>query len=236
MKLVGQSFEIINPLPNESSRLATYRAIVEKARVAYRGEYKKLKITEEALGPSELINKYGSFIRNRIMEGHFNVLEHATMSICFTTNRAIANELTRHRMMVWTQESTRYCNYGKESFGGEVSFVYSPYFIVGTAGFDSFTQACEKAEKEYFALLNIGYSPEQARDVLPLATKTTLVGTANMNEWRHIFSLRADESTGKVHPMMKHLMVPVLKEVKTRLPDIFFDIGENDEKVRTENG
>ena len=227
MKLVGQSFLIVRPNKGLQARYAVYAQICEAAKVSYHAS----DIPEQD-GEGHIITPmetYGRFIRDRIQEGHFSVLEHASMTIRFITNRAIANELTRHRPMVWTQESTRYCNYSKKRFGGEIQFIYSPYFEVGTAGFDSFVQACEKAEKEYFALLNIGYTPEQARDVLPLATKTVLVGTANMSEWRHIFQLRADETTGKVHPMMKQLMTPCLAKVKTLLPDIFFDIGKEDE-------
>ena len=225
MRLVGQSFEILAPKRGLMQKFATYEAIVDSARVSYHGD----NLRDDIRTPEQGIQQYGKFIRNRISEGHESILEHAYMRIRFTTNRAIANELTRHRVMAWTQESTRYCNYAKDKFGSEVQFIYSPYFCVGTAGFDSFAQACEKAEKEYFALLNIGYTPQQARDVLPLATKTTLVGTANLREWRHLFSLRADESTGPVHPMMKQLMVPCLKEAKNLLPDIFFDIGKEDE-------
>lgn len=227
MKLVEQSFEILEPGPSIANRYATYRAIVERAKVSYHADIDEpTEVTVDNL--QDTVNRYGKFIRRRIQEGHESVLEHAYMGIKFITNRAIANELTRHRLVGWTQESTRYCNYSSGRFGSEIQFVYSPYFVVGTAGFDSFVDACEKAEKEYFALLNIGYTPEQARDVLPLATKTTLVGTANLREWRHIFSLRADESTGKVHPMMKKLMTSCLLEAKQLLPDVFFDIKGGD--------
>ena len=227
MKIIGQSFEILTPKTGLTSRYATYAAIVESAKVSYHGEEMSQKEHCGELG--KVLDGFGRFIRNRIKDGHESVLEHAYMRIKFVTNRAIANELTRHRVMAWTQESTRYCNYGKDRFGSEISFIYSPYFQVGTAGFDSFTQACEKAEKEYFALLNIGYSPEQARDVLPLSTKTTLVGTANLREWRHLFDLRAVEATGPVHPMMKQLMAPCLKEASKLLPDIFFDLAGEEE-------
>ena len=233
MKLVGQSFEILAPKRGLGQRYAVYSAIVDSARVSYHGD-KAIDIPNQS-SPEETLKRYGNFIRNRIREGHESVLEHAYMRIQFTTNRAVANELTRHRVMAWTQESTRYCNYSLEGFGSEVQFVYSPYFSVGTAGFDSFVQACEKAEKEYFALLNIGYSAQQARDVLPLATKTTLVGTANLREWRHLFALRAAETTGPVYPMMKQLMVQCLAEAKKLLPDIFFDIGNDNETTGPED-
>ena len=234
MKLIGQSFDILTPADSYTARFETYRAIVESAQVSYHADI----LTNPKTPTAQDLENHANFIRMRIREGHESVLEHATMRILFTTNRAVANELTRHRHVGWTQESTRYCNYGKDRFGGEVQFIYSPYFQVGTAGFDSFAAACEKAEKEYFALLNIGYTPEQARDILPLATKTTLIGTASLREWRHIFALRAAETTGKVHPMMKALMLPCLQEAKKRLPDVFFDIlkkedGDTNEQIDT---
>lgn len=240
MKLINQSYEILSFDPNRirelknsvhglDQKLAIYRNIVESARVSYHSDAS----FDESLDAKSKIDKYGQFIRSRIREGHESVLEHAALRIKFVTNRAVANELTRHRLISWTQESTRYCNYSNGKFDSQVSFIFSPYFEFGTAGFDSFVAACENAEKEYFALLNIGYTAQQARDVLPLSTKTVLVGTGNIREWRHLLKLRAAEETGPVHPMMKALTAPLLEDLKDVLPDLFYDIDVKKKEEKT---
>ena len=79
-------------------------------------------------------------------------------------------------------------------------------------------------EWAYRALLKIGWLPEEARDVLPNALKTEIVVTANYREWRHILKLRAIGTTGKPHPQMRALMLPLLAEFKEKLPAVFEDL------------
>lgn len=82
--------------------------------------------------------------------------------------------------------------------------------------------SCAEAEETYFSLLDdLGWSPQEARCVLPNNLKTEVVMTANYREWRHILKLRTDKAA---HPQMRELMVPLLKELKERIPVIFDDI------------
>lgn len=125
----------------------------------------------------------------------------------FTCSRAIAQELTRHRVFSFLMESQRYINYSRERHGGEITFI-KPSWEMGVP-FDAnlhLYNGLLAAEVTYFDLLNNGATPQQARDVLPNATKTELVMTGFASDWRHVFDLRLFEKTGKVHPDMKDLM------------------------------
>ena len=80
------------------------------------------------------------------------------------------------------------------------------------------------AEDIYFELINWGVTPEQARTVLPNSIKTEVVMTANLREWRHFFKLRALGITGKPHPQMLEVTVPLLAEFKALIPVVFDDL------------
>ena len=80
------------------------------------------------------------------------------------------------------------------------------------------------AERYYFDLLEYGAAPEEARSVLPNSTKTEVVMTANMREWRHFFKLRAAGETGKPHPQMLEVTIPLLKQCQELMPELFDDI------------
>lgn len=152
-------------------------------------------------------------------------LVHYDLSVKFTVDRGVSHELVRHRIASFAQESTRYCNYGHE---GEIT-VIEPYYFKDCREkepwkYHSWVEACEKAEERYLALLEYGASPQEARAVLPNSLKTEIVVTANLREWRNIFKLRAVGVTGKPHPQMLEVMVPLLEEVKKQIPVVFDDL------------
>lgn len=125
----------------------------------------------------------------------------------FTCSRAIAQELTRHRTFSYLMESQRYINYSKERHGGEITFikpVWCPDY--DETDWDIFLQALWKAENSYFSLLSKGLQPQQARDVLPNATKTELIMTGFSSDWHHCMDLRLFGKTGAPHPDMIDLM------------------------------
>ena len=81
------------------------------------------------------------------------------------------------------------------------------------------------AEMHYQSLLNKGWSPQQARSVLPNSLKTEIVMTTNIREWRHILRLRTSRA---VHPQMREVMIPILKEFQERIPILFDDIKDEE--------
>lgn len=168
------------------------------------------------------IETTAKFIRGLIQRGHEAMLEHESISVKFICDRAVSHELVRHRMASFAQESQRFCNYSKERFGGHITFI-QPYWMDEDDDicFDTWKEACLDAEKAYFDMLNQGYSPQQARIVLPNCTKTEIVVTANYREWRHILKLR---TAPDALPDMRHLMEGLLEELKKKLPVIFEDI------------
>lgn len=168
-----------------------------------------------------------------IRSNHEAMLEHASITIKFVVDRGISHEIVRHRMASFAQESQRYCNYSKDEFGKEITFII-PYFLdYKSEGWNVWKNAMQEAERTYFKMLELGFSPQEARAVLPNSTKTELVMTANLREWRHFFKLRASDATGAAHPQMKEVTIPLLAELKEMIPVIFDDIevgGKEDGK------
>lgn len=143
----------------------------------------------------------------------------------FTCSRAISHELVRSRTMSFAQESQRYINYSKERHGGEITYIIPSWYSdkktavlenpktvleVNIFSQDSKSYQFEKqlssAEAAYFRLLNEGCTPQQARDVLPNATKTELIMTGFSSDWRFLMDLRLFGKTGVPHPDMLDLM------------------------------
>lgn len=93
-----------------------------------------------------------------------------------------------------------------------------------TPEMDNWVDSCMRAEKTYNYLISEGRTPQEARSVLPNSLKTEVVMTANLREWRHFLSLRACGSTGKPHPQMLEVAVPLLKELRERVPVVFDDL------------
>lgn len=144
-------------------------------------------------------------------------------SFKLTTSIGVTRELNRHRVNSIAEQSTRYCNYSKYKFGNEVKFCipewchslqedvlsYSPFEITSEKAM--FMDSIFRAEKGYMSLLDKGWSPQQAREVLPLCTATEIVHTAFASDWRHFFDLRYFGKTGNPHPNMLQL-VTLMKE------------------------
>lgn len=137
-----------------------------------------------------------TFVRRLIKNKHLGVLEHFFVTVEFTTNRAIANELTRHRMASFLQESTRYVNYR-----GKRIKVIAPKKITNL-----WTNSIKVAVETYQALLEQGQSPQEARGVLPLDLATHLIMTCNLRELLHIIDMRCDTHA---HPQIRELIFPL---------------------------
>lgn len=141
------------------------------------------------------------------------------VSVHFISSIGIMRELFRHRKMSYIQESSRFCNYSTGKFNGEVTFI-QPSWLPEAEDIDNstyadlcFRQALHDAENKYLTLLKEGWKPEQARDVLPLATKSEAIVTGFESDWVHIFKMRTSKATtGRPHPDMVALMDPLLDD------------------------
>lgn len=152
----------------------------------------------------------------------------------FTTDRGVSHELVRHRVFSFAQESTRYCNYSKEKFGNELTYIL-PSWSGATEGdygtianpkeiqfheYDKnstfeieFINAMLNLEDRYMNIIDTGFTPQQARQILPNALKTEVVMTGFISDWRHFFELR---DNSHAHPDMQVLVAHLHKEFKDR--------------------
>lgn len=187
------------------------RRIEKIGRVCYKSEERIGEGTAE------------KFIAGIIKRGHESVIEHGSITVKVTCDRGVTHEIVRHRIASYSQESTRYCNYSKEGFGGEITVIRPFYLVEGTEGWQYWKVACRMAEKSYFELLDWGCTPQEARAVLPTCLKTEVVMTANLREWRHFFKLRTAPAA---HPQMREVAIPLLHQMRSQVPVIFDDIEE----------
>jgi len=164
------------------------------------------------------------FCTRMVNSGHHAMIEHASASFRITTDRGISHEIVRHRLASYAQESTRYCNYSKEKFGGELTFIEPPDLDWWTK--QAWMNSCEVAEKEYLEIISRGFSPQIARSVLPTCLKTELVMTCNFREWRHFITLRSSKAA---HPQIRPIALAILRMLVKQAPSIFEDLILNKE-------
>ena len=129
---------------------------------------------------------------------------HQRISIKLITDRGVSHELVRHRLASFSQESTRYCNYGKDKFNNQIT-VIRPTQITDES-YPYWEEAMKSCEQAYFKLLEKTASPQLARSVLPNSLKTELCITASIEEWKLIFDLRCSQFA---HPDVRILMSDV---------------------------
>ena len=219
MILVKPSYEVLSV---QSGHPEDPLKLIELAgRTCYKSEHKS---TEDSAK---------KFVKMLIDRGHHSVIEHSSITVKFICDRGVTHELVRHRLASYSQESTRYCNYK-----GGVAFVIPPWikeicrgeYLVGDP-IPKFIQypsneflwfiAMLDAESYYQRMIAGGWSPQQARSVLPNSLKTEIVMTANIREWRHVLTLRTSK---EAHPQMREIMTPFLKWMQHNIPILFDDI------------
>lgn len=144
-------------------------------------------------------------------------IHHLRTTFNITTDIGVARELARHRTHSISEESTRYCNYSKDKFNNELTFIkpyclndekiklYEDYHIVirDKSPESIFIVNLNNIESDYLDLIKLGWTPQQARQILPLSTKVQTIHTAFESDWAEFISLRADACSGSVHPNMK---------------------------------
>ncbi|MBE9572559.1 MAG: FAD-dependent thymidylate synthase [Proteobacteria bacterium] len=202
MKVVSASVELlwITQDPEQQIEAA--------GRTCYKSED---KITPESAG---------KFVDKLRKSGHHAMLEHAVASFRIITDRGITHEIVRHRLASYAQESTRYCNYSKDKFDNECSFIQPPGLNFSQAGI--WKLACSAAEVRYFEMLKEGCTPQIARSVLPNCLKTEIVMMANLREWRHFIKLRGSAAA---HPQIRPVAYGIWNILKDHAPNVFNDLS-----------
>jgi len=205
MYIIEPGFEIIgNP---ESER------ILKKIELCGRVCYK----SEDNITPDTA----RKFISSIIANGHESVIEHEIITVRIICDRGVSHEIVRHRIASYSQESTRYCNYSDDKFGNELTLIRPYFWNEDNEKFSIWRNTMQAIEDSYNELIQLGARPEEARSILPNSLKTEIIMTMNLREWRHFFYLR---TSSKAHPQMREISIPLLKELKERVPVVFDDI------------
>lgn len=212
MKLINSSYEILTDIDGDK----VLKDIENVARTCYKSH----DHTKEGSA--------AKLVDTLIKSGHHAMLEFFDITVRFTCDRGVSHEIVRHRVASYAQESTRYCNYSKDKFGNELTFI-EPYWLT-EALLDDTDNAKERLvfclqhiEEMYMSLLNKGLQPQAARAILPNCLKTELNVKMNLREWRHFFNLRCSKAA---HPDLRKLALPLLAEFKAKLPIVFDDLYE----------
>lgn len=168
------------------------------------------------------------------------------ITVKFILPISISREFCRHRVLSFAEQSTRYCNYNSDKFNNELTFIIPYWTDLKEARYqywdndwvdasdknnipntilkhfegdsvDIFLSQCESAEVNYKALINRGCKAQEVREILPLCTKTELIMTGTIEQWRGFFKLRTDKAA---HPQARELAIPLKEEfIKRNLLD-----------------
>ena len=230
ISIIDPSFRVIVPFAYNAEQ------ILERAgRTCYKSED---QITEDSAA---------KFVRMIIKSGHHSVLEHVSATVRFICDRGVTHELVRHRLAAFSQESTRYCKYNNRMEFIRPPWVAAALLgayensehlsevarLLANKGDISFrdlawANSISNSAWAYSLLTWSEYDPEtepwvagQARSVLPNSLKTEIVMTANLREWRHVFTLR---TLPAAHEQMRQIMKPLLMEFAAAHPVLFEDI------------
>ena len=214
MKLIWPSYEILTSIDGSE----ILKTIELAGRTCYKSE---CRITDDSAA---------KFVKMLVGNHHLSVIEHVSLSVRFIVDRGISHELVRHRICSISQESTRYIRHDRG-----VTFIIPSWLDLDPTELDSadtqwllmddyesetwvWMQSMARSEQAYLDLLERGWSPQQARSVLPNSLKTELVVTANLREWRHILEMRCAFAA---HPQMREVMLPLRDQLRREIPVVF---------------
>lgn len=194
---------------------------IERAcRTCYRSEG---LITEDS---------YKNLLKNCINRGHESVLEHEKITIRMICDIGVYKDLTRHRFGSFSIESTRYCNYSKDKFNGQLKVIEPVFYKDGVMeDYDNEQEKMDCLKSQYWMrtmqYIECDYcdmaekakaTPDELRMLLPHSTAAEVTMTANIREWRHILDLRTKKMT---HPAIRQLLIPLLLKFKEDMPELF---------------
>jgi thymidylate synthase (FAD) len=206
MKIISHTFVI------ESHVDGDY--ILQQIERAGRTAYK----SEDKITPSSA----AKFVQMIVQNGHLSVIEHQSITVRIICDRGVTHEIVRHRLASYTQESTRYCNYAKGKFDGEITVIRPCFWDESDERYAVWRQCMEQTEAAYNRLITLGATPQEARSVLPNSLKTEIVMTMNLRAWYHFFKTRVALAA---HPQMREIVKLLLEEFKKRVPIIFDQIN-----------
>lgn len=166
------------------------------------------------------------FVASLIKNGHEAMIEHYSITVKVVCDRGVTHEIVRHRVASYAQESTRYCNYSKDKFSNQITFIEPCFWDVNTEDgrkkYEIWKSVMEFTEKKYMELIENGATPQEARSILPNSLKTEIIMTMNFREWRHFFRLRCAPDA---HPQMREVALMLLSKFKELIPVVFDDIN-----------
>lgn len=256
MRLIKPKVEILDKIDGQ----AILERVEQIARTCYKSEPKYIRVSTDRkrwvwedsedfklLGeegetdyPIRVSNTADKLVKRLIESKHEAMLEFVDVTVKFTCDRITSQSIVRHRMASFAQESTRYCNYSKDKFNNELTFIIPSWAEINKLGeivaddneaFYDFKRALEMAEAFYLSLIAKGWTAEKARMVLPMSIKTEINMKANLREWRHFFKLRCHHTA---HPDIRVLALDLLKQMHEQIPVIFDDLYDtyfnNDDK------
>lgn len=246
MRLIKPKVEILDQIDGQ----AILERIEQIARTCYKSEPRYIRVSADRkrwmwedseafkfLGekgetdyPIRVSDTADKLVKRLIESKHEATLEFVDVTVKFTCDRITSQSIVRHRMASFAQESTRYCNYSKDKFNNELTFIIPSWAEVNKLGeivaddkeaFYDFKRALEMAEAFYLSLIAKGWTAEKARMVLPMSIKTEINMKANLREWRHFFKLRCHSTA---HPDIRVLALDLLKQMHEQIPVIFDDL------------
>ena len=205
MRIIEPYFEILDELDGKKM----LQKIERIGRVCYKSED---LITEDSAE---------KFIGNILKRGHESVIEHEKISVKMVCDRGVTHEIVRHRVASYSQESTRYCNYQKDKFGNELTFIKPVFWKEDSPEYALWKESMQQIEDQYMKLIDMGASAQEARSILPNSLKTEIDVTMNLREWRHFFRLR---TASAAHPQIREIAGMVLEEFRRQIPVVFDEL------------
>ena len=149
------------------------------------------------------------------------------VTVKFTSMIQFYKDLTRHRKMSYAIESTRYCNYSKDKFGNELTFIIPSWLSLEEGSYEhheinnmdgiegDFLRSLKADEEMYLRMINFyKLKPQQAAKLLLQDTKADIIVTGFVSDWSHIFMQRTSiiAETGIPDTEVSLLMDPLYKE------------------------
>jgi thymidylate synthase (FAD) len=202
MIVVEPSFEILFP----EDKVSIYKKIELIGRTCY--------LSWDKTQPESYIRFMEMVMKRR----HYALLEHINISVKWVVDRGLANEMVRHRIASFAQESTIFCNYTQAKFGNQIAVIYPKEIGDNLYAAEAWQRACEQAEQSYMVMIKHGMTPAIARSVLPICLKAEVVSTFNIRQWRHFFTMRDDIVD---HPFIHKMAHECLLQFQEWMPEIY---------------